>query len=84
MSVTDVRIAQLLAAAFPETDTITLSQWRTRSASGPAPLPAPAADQRPICPTCVCRYRRSPGPRHDFCSRTCRLRWHAAQRGAWH
>jgi len=73
------RINRFLTRAFPEVDTITLGQWRARVAAGPAPLPA-AVDRRPRCGYCGGRYERSPGPRHDFCSRTCRLRWHATRR----
>lgn len=77
MSVADVRLQRLLAAMFPESDTITRGQWRARTDAGPAPLPA--ATPKPVCPTCGNHYKQN-APHHGHCSRTCRLRWHAQQR----
>ena len=81
MSVADVRMHRFLAAAFPEADTIARTQWQARNLAGPAPAPA---DTRPVCPTCGDPYRRNRlAPKHDYCSKTCRLRWQAQQRGGW-
>lgn len=75
------RAAVLYARAFPTADAITLSEWRrlTAGVTRPAPYLRPA-DTWPICPTCGAPYPRNRiAARHDFCSRTCRLRWQAAQ-----
>jgi len=74
---TDVHAAKLLARLFPETDTITLGEWRARAAAGPAPYP-PTIDRRAVCPQCGRRFTRSNAPRHVFCCLHCRLRWQAA------
>jgi len=75
MSSTDVHAAKLLARLFPETDTITLTEWQARAAAGPAPYP-PTIDRRPLCPQCGERFTRNRlAPRHLFCCMTCRLRW---------
>jgi len=79
MSIDDIRTWRAVSRLFPEVDTVTLAQWRARMAAGPAPIPA-RIDTRPVCPTCGNRYTRKSAPRHDYCSRLCRLRWQAAHR----